>query len=182
MSFRSKHRWTRRIILGLAFGVIAAPAQALPAESTSPELGVRQAPQPKVINYLSHGMTGEAVKSSHAGRQPRVINYLSHGMTAADAQDPRSGIPFSAGIPVPGDLIVPGEPKFGVVRVESAENGPIRPDDRADRFVPGATPDAPVSDGEGFAIDNRALFGMAALAVALTGFALAQRRRPRLVL
>jgi hypothetical protein len=157
MSFRRKHRWTRRIILGLAFGAIAAPAQALPAESTSPELGVRQAPQ------------------------PRVINYLSHGLSAADAQDPRSGIPFSAGIPVPGDLVVPGEPKFGVVGAESVANGPVRPDDRADRFVPAGTADLAVADSDGFgAIDDRTVFGMAALAVALMGLALTQRRRLRL--
>ena len=37
---------------------------------------------------------------------PVVVNYLSHGMTAADALDPRSGIPLSAGIPVAGDPFI----------------------------------------------------------------------------
>ena len=37
---------------------------------------------------------------------PKVINYLSHGLTADDALDPRSGIPLSAGIPVAGDPYV----------------------------------------------------------------------------
>lgn len=30
MSFRNKHRWTRRILIGLACGLIVAPAQARP--------------------------------------------------------------------------------------------------------------------------------------------------------
>ncbi len=30
MSFWSRHRWTRRILVGLAFGLLVAPAQATP--------------------------------------------------------------------------------------------------------------------------------------------------------
>ena len=44
---------------------------------------------------------------------PTVINYLSQGLTAEDALDPLSGIPLSAGIPVAGAEVIPGDPSFG---------------------------------------------------------------------
>ena len=68
MSSRRRHHWTRRILLGLAFAVVVAPAEARPTASAGPELGLQQ-PQTK---------------------QLRVISYLSHGLTAADALDPRT--------------------------------------------------------------------------------------------
>ena len=173
MSFRGKHRWTRRILVGLAFGVIAAPAQALPAESTSPELGPRQAPQPNVISYLSHGITGEALKSSSSTKQPVVISYLSHGMTAADVVDSRAGGPQTQASPDVFDRAV----------ARSRDDAPVRPDDRADRFVVSdGTPAVPsVDDGFTVAWENGLPFGIGALALALAlGLAVAYRRRPHI--
>jgi hypothetical protein len=161
---------------------MATPAFARPLEGTGPELGVQPQETPTVIPYLSHGILGEAVKSAVATEQPRVINYLSQGLTAADAVDPRSGIPLSAGIPVAGDPFVasvepPAVPDAFERAVQAslqsaADTGssyaiepgrswylvsdaaPARPDDRGDRFVVGdGTPAAPVTDSDGFTVD-----------------------------
>jgi len=166
MSFRRRHRWNRRFLLGLAFAVMAAPAQARPIESAAPELGpLPQKTAPKVISYLSHGMTAADV-------QPVVIPYLSHGLTAADVQDPRTGSPQAQATP---DV-------FERAVTRSLDVQPVRPDDRADRFVVGdGSPPASVTDGDGFSVDweNGLTFGVGGLALTFAlGLALAYLRRP----
>ena len=121
---------------------------------------------------------------------PVVVNYLSHGMTAADALDPRSGIPLSAGIPVAGDPFIadvaettytvePGRTWYLVT-----DPAPARPDDRVDRFVVGdGTPAVPASTGDGVTLDweNGLTIGIGALAFALAlGLGVAYMRRPRI--
>ena len=198
MSFRRRHRWTRRFLFGLAFAVFAVPAQARPIESASMEqveppaissyelshglLGDAVESQPPVISYLSHGLTAADV-------EPPVINYLSQGLTAADAVDPRTGIPLSAGIPVQGDPFIVDAPAYtvelGRTWYLATDTTPVRPDDRADRFVVGdGTPATPVADGDGFAVDweNGLPIGVGALALALAlGLAVTYLRRPRIV-
>lgn len=187
MSFWRRHRWNRRILLGLAFGLLAVPAQARPLESAS--------------------IQGESVKSGSASvafpdvveravtaaeqRQPIVISYLSHGLTAADALDPRTGIPLSAGIPAPGDPFVAEVPKttYSIAPGRSwylvADPAPVRPDDRGDRFVVGNDAPTSVAGGDGFTVDwgNGLVFGAGGLALLLAlGLGLAYMRRPRIAL
>ncbi len=192
MSFRRRHRWNRRILLGLAFGVmavVAVPAQARPYESAS--------------------VQGEAVKTQHATQPPLVISYLSHGMTAADVQasvppdaieryvaansvetsvppdaierfvaastvDPLSGIPLSAGIPQAGDAFV----------VLDTTTGAVIPNDRPNpRPLGDQRPVVVASDGDGFTFDlqNGLTVGAAALLLAAAfGLGLAYSRRPRI--
>jgi hypothetical protein len=182
---------------------MAVPAQARPIESASSELGpVTQVEPPAISSYeLSHGLLGDAVESqppvisylSHgmtaADVEPPVINYLSQGMTAADALDPRTGIPLSAGIPVQGDPFIADAPAYTVELGRSwylaTDTTPVRPDDRADRFVVGdGTPAAPVTDGDGFTVDweSGLPIGVGALALVLAlGLAVTYLRRPRIV-
>jgi hypothetical protein len=126
---------------------------------------------------------------------PKVINYLSHGLTAADALDPRSGIPLSAGIPVPGDPLVKMDnlgtfgdapeqvsPSILGELVKSKPQAVIRPDDRADRFAhSNVQAPATVTDGSGITWDGALTFGIGAVVLALAlalGFGLV--RRPKI--
>lgn len=127
---------------------------------------------------------------------PKVINYLSHGMTAADALDPRTGIPLSAGIPVPGDPLVKMDnlgtfgdapeqvsPSILGELVKSKPQAVIRPDDRADRFAHSnvQAPATVTDDGYGVSWDGALTFGIGAIVLALAlalGFGLV--RRPKI--
>ena len=127
---------------------------------------------------------------------PKVINYLSHGMTAADALDPRTGIPLSAGIPVPGDPLVKMDnlgtfgdspeqvsPSILGELVKSRPQAVIRPDDRADRFAHSnvQAPATVTDDGYGVSWDGALTFGIGAIVLALAlalGFGLV--RRPKI--
>ena len=151
MSYWRRHRWTRRLVLGLAFASFVGPAHARPIESAAGEVS-----------------------------SPNVISYLSHGMTAADALDPQTGIPLSAGIPAPGDPYIVADPGYGAL----SDAGPVRPDARADRFVVGdATPAAPVAGSDRITIEwqDGLTVGLGALALALAlGLAVTYVRRPRI--
>lgn len=130
---------------------------------------------------------------------PKVINYLSQGLTAKDALDPRSGIPLSAGIPVPGDPYVyiytgdnlgtfgdaPGQVSASILGelVKSKPQAVIRPDDRADRFAHSnvQAPATVTDDGYGVSWDGALTFGIGAVVLALAlalGFGLV--RRPKI--
>jgi hypothetical protein len=127
---------------------------------------------------------------------PKVINYLSHGLTAADALDPRTGIPLSAGIPVPGDPLVKLDnlgtfgdapeqvsPSILGELVKSKPQVVIRPDDRADRFAHSnvQAPATVTDDGYGVSWDGALTFGIGAIVLALAlalGFGLV--RRPKI--
>jgi hypothetical protein len=132
----------------------------------------------------------ERAVQSLAPVSPPVISYLSHGMTAADALDPRSGLPLSAGIPVAGDPFIAdvAETTYTVELGRSwylvTDPAPARPDDRVDRFVVGdGTPAAPASTGDGVTLDweNGLTIGIGALAFALAlGLGVAYMRRPRI--
>lgn len=131
---------------------------------------------------------------------PKVINYLSQGLTAKDALDPRSGIPLSAGIPVPGDPYVyihtsgdnlgtfgdaPGLVSQSILGelVKSKPQAVTRPDDRADRFAHSnvQAPATVTDDGSGITWDGALTFGIGAIVLALAlalGFGLV--RRPKI--
>ena len=55
MSFRNRHRWYRRLVLGLAFGLLAVPAQAkpLPAGPGHDDTAVAAAAQQAGDPYLT---------------------------------------------------------------------------------------------------------------------------------
>ena len=201
MSFWRRHRWNRRFLLGFAFAVMVVPGQALAIESPSvlgeavktrqatvvPPDAVDRAVQAKlaaVLNYPSHVTTAadaepvvppdavdRAVQAKLAAETPQVINYLSHGLTAADALDPRTGIPLSAGIPVAGDELVVG-----------LETTALRPDDRPVRVpIVDTRPPVPATGGDGFDWENGLTVGFGALALAFgLGMALMYARRPRI--
>jgi hypothetical protein len=125
---------------------------------------------------------------------PKVINYLSHGLTAADALDPRTGIPLSAGIPVAGDQYVnadslgtygdePGQVSQAILGelVKSKPQAIVRPDDRADRFtISQAGPErlAASTTDSGFSWNDGVTIGIGALVLVLAlalGFGLVRR-------
>ena len=127
---------------------------------------------------------------------PKVINYLSQGLTAADAVDPRSGIPLSAGIPHPGDPLVKTDslgtfgdapeqvsPAILGALVKSRPQAVVRPDDRADRFAHSnvQAPATVTDDGSGITWDGALTIGFGAIVAALAlalGFGLV--RRPKI--
>ena len=191
MSFWRRHRWNRRFLIGFAFAVMAVPGQAMAIDSASvlgEAVKTRQSTAEPVA--VPADAVERAVQAKLAAETPQVINYLSHGLTAADALDPRSGIPLSAGIPVAGDPFVVGlEPtKYSIEPGRSwylvADPTPARPDDRIDRFVVDDVPPvAPATDGDGFTFDweNGLTVGFGALALAFgLGIALMYMRRPRI--
>jgi hypothetical protein len=211
MSFWRRHRWNRRFLLGLAFAVMAVPAQAMALDSPSvlgEAVKTQSTAQPLVIPYLSHGLTvadatpvlppdaieralqakfaadvtpvlppdavDRAVQAKLAAETPQVINYLSQGLTAADALDPRSGIPVSAGIPVAGDEFI-----VGLEATSTSTHPNDRPEPRPtppDTRSPVAT-----ADGDGFGWDNGLTVALGALVLAFgAGIALMYTRRPRI--
>lgn len=94
--------------------------------------------QVTVIPYLSHGI----LEPEQAWE---VIPYLSHGVLtesdaaalAVQAKTSGSGIPLAAGIPEPGELIVPGMPELGVFGESTNElTGAASRADKPDGYQP----------------------------------------------
>ena len=94
--------------------------------------------QLQVIPYLSHGILEQE-------QAWEVIPYLSHGVLtesdaaalAVQAKTSGSGIPLAAGIPEPGELIVPGMPELGVFgESTNATAGAASRADRPDGYQP----------------------------------------------
>jgi hypothetical protein len=129
--------------------------------------------QLQVIPYLSHGI----LEPEQAWE---VIPYLSHGvLTESDAaalalqgKTSESGIPVSAGIPEPGELIVPGMPELGVFGDSTNEvAGAASRADKPDGYQPqlGVSDFSVVADdGFDWQTTGFAASILAALAVALT--------------
>ena len=191
MSFWRRHRWNRRFLMGFAFAVMVVPAQALAIESPSvlgEAVETRTAPVPVPPDAIERTVAAKlaaetppvaappdvierTVAAKLAAETPQVINYLSHGLTVADALDPRTGIPLSAGIPVAGDEFVVG-----------LETTAVRPDDRPVRTpIIDTRPAVPATGGNGFDWENGLTVGFGALALAFgLGMALMYARRPRI--
>ena len=130
-----------------------------------------------------------------AVEEPKVINYLSQGMTAADALDPLTGLPLSAGIPAPGAEVVPGDASLGTFPeepvsasilgelVKSRPDAAVRPDDRHDRFAISSTDSASSVAGtdSGISWDGAMMIGIGTLVVVLAfGLGFGYLRRPRI--
>ena len=169
MSFRRRHRWTRRILLGLAAGILAVPAQARPLESASVS---GEAAETTTSASAIPDAFERAVNASLAA-EPLVIPYLSQGLGVEDAVDPRTGIPLSAGIPVAGD--------------EFVVTTPTRPDDQGVRPTVGdlSPVTTPVTADDGFALDweNGITVGLGALVLGLAvALGITYMRRPRVAM
>ncbi|MCP9485551.1 MAG: hypothetical protein MSC30_06800 [Gaiellaceae bacterium MAG52_C11] len=113
-----------------------------------------------------------------ADQHLQVIPYLSHGILtesdaaalAAQSGVSRSGIPLSAGIPEPGDAVVPGRPElgaFGDSPRDAAAVGSLR--DRPDGHQPqlGVSELTVASDGFDWTTTGFAASIIAAMLVAL---------------
>jgi hypothetical protein len=129
--------------------------------------------QLQVIPYLSHGILEQE-------QAWEVIPYLSHGVLtesdaatlAGQATTSESGIPLSAGIPEPGQLIVPGMPELGVFGESTNElAGAASRADKPDGYQPqlGVSDFSVVADdGFDWQTTGFAASILAALLVALT--------------
>jgi hypothetical protein len=155
MSYRRRHRWFRRLALGLAFASVMFAGRASVAAAKTDEV-TKDAHQTQVIPYLSHGVLTQADADVAA--------------SAAQPQKPR----LSPYIP----LFM--ERDFSAWQTDV----PVRPDDVADRFshsdvVSRVEP----TNGDNWRLEwTDALplgIGVIVLAIAL-GLALGHLRRPRL--
>jgi hypothetical protein len=187
MTYRRRHRWLRRLALGLALttaaalgGASAAFAKgqaldqggALAAKDLIEATGSQSQPEG---SYLSHRQLEELAASRPSpkpdGEQTlQVIPYLSHGITT----------PSQA--PVPEWQMIPHRVHGNLVEALSSPSS--RPDDVADRFAHSdVAPQPRVSDG-GWTFDPTdvlvAAIGGFVLTIGL-GFALGVLRRPRIV-
>ncbi len=197
MTHRRRHRWLRRLALGLAFATFAAPAAAKPDEST----GVRYVTAGGWSGYVDAN-TGIPVSAGipQIDESTKVIPYLSHGiLTQADQA---AAAAEAIHDPYLTDVLVrqgeslggpDGGPAPQVLNLRQLEalataNGAakaMRPDDRADRFAHSdvaAPPELPA--GTGSTVDSHDGFmtlGIGAIVLALVvGLGLALVKRPRL--
>ena len=151
---------------------LAGSANAEIVNQRKPELAGDK--QFQVVPYLSHGV----LEPEQAWE---VVPYLSHGvLTESDAAGLAAtqgspslyGIPLSAGIPEPGELIVPGMPELGTFG-EAASEGAVASSraDRPDGYQPqlGVSEFSVVADdGFDWTTTGFAASIVAALLVALT--------------
>ena len=142
-----------------------------------------------VVPYLSHGILGEAVKTSTA-QSPQVIPYLSHGILSdADAQALAAEATVDPNLFRLADVQPrPDGDQVAIANaVESQQSVPQRPDDLADRFalsdVPAEAEVASSSTDSGSTIEwNEALTAGAGALVLVLGLGLAfgYLKRPKL--
>jgi hypothetical protein len=154
MSYRRRHRWFRRLALGLAFASVVFAGSASVAAAKGDE-GASTA-QTQVIPYLSHGILTQADADVAAAaaqpQKPRLSPYISLWM----ARD------YSAW----------------------QTDVPVRPDDVADRFSQSdVVSKVEPTNGDNWRLEwTDALplgIGVIVLAIAL-GLALGHLRRPRI--
>lgn len=91
MSYRRRHRWFRRLALGLAFASIAFAGGASVAYAKVDEGGSGEDPQ--VIPYLSHGILTEEdrnVAAAEAIRDPYLTDVFARPGEASTGPDGRS--------------------------------------------------------------------------------------------
>jgi hypothetical protein len=155
------------VIPYLSHGVLTqADADALAAKTVH---------DPFPSSALQRGVVGDELAFANAiqSQQPTVIPYLSHGLTQTDAD--------ALAAQSVHDRFVPGVTDFG----QTLQTAALRPDDRADRFVPSDVPSQPqmVSSDSGSTVEwSQALMvGFGALVLVLgLGLAIGYLRRPRL--
>ena len=91
MSFRRRHRWTRRILVGLAFGLLVAPAQAkpLPTGPGHDDSAVAAAAQQSADPYLTDIPARPAVVDP-TGPDGTVAHHLRRGRDGAARRSRRA--------------------------------------------------------------------------------------------
>jgi hypothetical protein len=99
MSFRRRHRWTRRFLVGLAFGLIVAPAQArpLPAgpghDDSAVAASVQQATDPYLTDIPSRPATAVS------GPDGTVVSTSSEVIVAVRPDDRAERFTVTGGVP-----------------------------------------------------------------------------------
>jgi len=180
------------VIPYLSHGLTKADADILAAEAIyDPNAGSPlQGSESKltVIPYLSHGVLTQADADAVAGQaihDPFSGSELQGGLNAEELRFANAIVAGADSLHDPmtaAEQFVPGVTDFGRTTLQTAA---LRPDDRADRFVPSDVPSQPqlVSSDSGSTIDwNQALMvGFGALVLVLgLGLAIGYLRRPRL--
>jgi hypothetical protein len=191
MSYRRRHRWFRRLALGLAFASVVFAGRVSVAAAKVDE-GSTGSGQAQVIPYLSHGMLTEADAQAAAAEaihdpaltelfaaqaQKSSLNpypHLSHWMAGSG----RSQDAYGDTRELPEPFVA------GVTDFPRAELPAVRPDDVADRFAHSDVVAQPERANEAnWRIEwHDALplgIGIIVLAVGL-GLALGFLRRPRI--
>ena len=92
MSFRRRHRWTRRLLVGLAFGLLAAPAQAkaLPPGPGNDDSATAAALQQASDPYLTDIPSRPAVASGATGPDGTVVSTSGETLTTPVRPDDRA--------------------------------------------------------------------------------------------
>jgi hypothetical protein len=203
MSYRRKHRWFRRMALGLAFASVlfagrASSAAAKVDEGTSTSTsryvaagGWSGQVDPETGIPLSAGIP-QGDEQFIDDQAVQVVPYLSQGLLTqadADAAAARAvpvapdgdAVAFENAIESQQPTVIPYL-SHGMT-IDDVETVAARPDDRADRFAHSDVTQAqPVSNGGSTVEWNDALtFGIGGIVLALAlGLALGHVRRPRL--
>lgn len=216
MTYRRRHRWLRRLALGLAFATFAAPAAAkldeggsggrssvvqaggwtgmvdaetgIPLSAGIPHgdeaeaafiPGVSDFPkaveQPRVISYLSHGLTAEAVESQPLSHRQMETLATENGRSAATRPDDRADRFTSIEQPQVISYLSHGMAADGEVGA--------RPDDKADRFAHSdvASSSELASSGSSPSWDGALTLGIGAVVLALAlGLGFGFVKRPKL--
>ena len=135
MTYRRRHRWLRRLALGLAFATFAAPGGSGHGEARRRNRRLSLRGGGRLVGLGGPG-DGHSALGRHrrGGGISQVIPYLSHGQTTASAQSQPVGEPFVAGVTdFPRSTVAPqagaAGQRFGAAMVGRA-------DDR-DRSCPG---------------------------------------------
>ena len=196
MSKRRRHRWFRRMALGLAFASVMLAGRVSVATAKIDE-GSDSSRSATVIPYLSHGILTEADARAAAAATIRD-RYPSESVTSPDgdalafanaieSQQPTQTPYMSLAQGTYGrttelpEPFVAGVTDFPRVQVDLPA---VRPDDVADRFSHSdvaARPEVPSSGDTTFERDDAVVLGLGAIVFAVAlGLALGYLRRPRL--
>ena len=196
MSYRRRHRWFRRMALGLAFASVMLAGRASVATAKIDEGSDSSRPM-QVIPYLSHGILTEADALAAAastihdrypsesvagpdGDQLAFANAIeSQQLTETPYMSLAEGTyGRTADRPEP---FVPGVTDFPRVEVDLPA---VRPDDMADRFAHSdvaARPELASSGDTSFERSDAVVLGLGAIVLATAlGLAIGYLRRPRL--
>jgi hypothetical protein len=196
MSYRRRHRWFRRMAVGLAFASVMLVGRVSVATAKIDE-GSDSSRSTTVIPYLSHGMLTEADARAAAASTIRD-RYPSESVASIDGdalaianaieaqqltQTPYMSLAqgtYGRGRELP-EPFVAGVTDFPRVEVDLPA---VRPDDLGDRFAHSdvvARPELTSSGDTSFERNDAVVLGLGAIALAIAlGLALGHLRRPRL--
>jgi hypothetical protein len=210
MTYRRRHRWLRRLALGLAFATFAAPAAAKPAEGVryvtaggwsgyvDSETGIPVSagiPQidesTNVIPYLSHGIVTEADQAAAAAEaihDPFLTDVFVRPGESLGGPDGGPQVSQSVlGEAVKSRQAEPqllNQRQLETLAAEDGASAATRPDDRADRFAHSDVASQPNLAGTGSTVewhDGYTTLGIGAIVLALAlGLGLRFVKRPKL--